>query len=614
MALQTKTISDTASKGHHKFILKVVENSTSTSGNTSSVTFTFTLDNVASGYDWAYSNTVPVTWSVSIAGKSYSGNIMSYDGSGVKTLKSATISVPHNSDGSKSISYSFSVSTKVSASYLPGSASNSGSMTLTKIPRKATITSAPNFNDEANPTISYSNKAGSAVSGLKACIASSGGTILVAYRDISKTKTSYTFNLTTTERDALRDYLNNAKSGTVRFYVKTTIGDNNYTDYVSKTLSIINANPTFASSNISYKDTASAVTAITGNAAMIVQNKSNLQASCTAATAKKKATISKYEFWLSNNTKDIRSKTSAGSVDFGKINSTSNITLYIKATDSRGNSTTISKTVTCYPYYAPSLSITPYRSDSVGTKTDGGQYAWCDYKASFASVNGKNKVTIKLYTPPSTTTTTIVSDSTETSGTGKADLGADNGDNTYKVYAKITDSFGGSGTSSTYTLYGTQKILNIYRDGTGVAIGKKSSGSNLFECKWPAVFDGSISGTAGVNTSSDRRIKKNIKNTDLNIVHKLQPVEYQLIDDEAGRVHYGFIAQDIVKILTEAGIDPVQSGLIGTVPNKDFEQLTLSYTEFIPLLVNDNQRLQQELTDMRNELKELKQLILKGRD
>ena len=42
MALQSKTISDTGSKGHHKFSLKVTEESTSTSNNTSSVTFKFT--------------------------------------------------------------------------------------------------------------------------------------------------------------------------------------------------------------------------------------------------------------------------------------------------------------------------------------------------------------------------------------------------------------------------------------------------------------------------------------------------------------------------------------------------------------------------------------------
>ena len=78
--------------------------------------------------------------------------------------------VPHNADGSKTVSMSMSWS----ANFSPSSGSASGSISLTNIPRKANITSATDFTDEENPTITYENKAGYSVSSLQACISLTG--------------------------------------------------------------------------------------------------------------------------------------------------------------------------------------------------------------------------------------------------------------------------------------------------------------------------------------------------------------------------------------------------------------------------------------------------------
>ena len=134
------SISSNGSNGHHKFTLNVVENSTSTANNTSSVGFSFVLSSLGGTYDWVYSATIPVTYSININGTKYSGNIMSYDGDSTVTIRSGTLTIPHNTDGSKSISFSFSVSS-LNVSYLPGSASASGTIALTNIPRYLSITS-----------------------------------------------------------------------------------------------------------------------------------------------------------------------------------------------------------------------------------------------------------------------------------------------------------------------------------------------------------------------------------------------------------------------------------------------------------------------------------------
>ena len=86
--------------------------------------------------------------------------------SGSATLAYVTVNVPHNANGSKKVNYSAKYATGISS----GTIRASGSKTLTTIPRQAKLSSAPDFNDEANPVIKYSNPAGGSVTSLQAGI------------------------------------------------------------------------------------------------------------------------------------------------------------------------------------------------------------------------------------------------------------------------------------------------------------------------------------------------------------------------------------------------------------------------------------------------------------
>jgi hypothetical protein len=117
------------------------------------------------------------------------------------------ITVNHNTDGSFPGRY---VEISGQSYHIKGSAG--GYLSAPKINRQANILTALNFNDEENPTITYENPAGNNVTSLKVCIASTDGQkIYVPYRDISKIGTSYTFNLTDTERKSLRQTINQKK-------------------------------------------------------------------------------------------------------------------------------------------------------------------------------------------------------------------------------------------------------------------------------------------------------------------------------------------------------------------------------------------------------------------
>lgn len=133
------SISANGSNGHHKFTLTVTENSTSTANNTSSVGFSFVISPVQTSWNWELWG-ANITFTVTINGTKYTGSIANYDGYSSVTLKSGSLTVDHNTDGSKSISYSFSVTDTSGQTYTCGNASASGSMALTTIPRYLSIT------------------------------------------------------------------------------------------------------------------------------------------------------------------------------------------------------------------------------------------------------------------------------------------------------------------------------------------------------------------------------------------------------------------------------------------------------------------------------------------
>lgn len=133
-------ISGNGSKGHHKFTLTVTENSTSVANNTSSVSFSFVLSPIQTSWNWEQWG-ANISYTVTINGTKYTGTIPNYDGYSSVTLKSGTLSVAHNTDGKKSISYSFSVTDTSGQTYTCGNASASGTLALTNIPRYLSITS-----------------------------------------------------------------------------------------------------------------------------------------------------------------------------------------------------------------------------------------------------------------------------------------------------------------------------------------------------------------------------------------------------------------------------------------------------------------------------------------
>lgn len=312
----------------------------------------------------------------------YSGGTYSNYSKGEHTIASGTLYIPHNGDGTKTFNIS-SFTGWLYSSYNYSASATSHS--LTSIPRQATLTSAPDFTDEQNPTITYSNPAGSAVTALDVCISLDGSKDDVVYRAVPTGGSSYTFNLTEAERNVLRKATISSNSRTVQFFLRTEIGNSVFYSTAKKTLTIVNATPTFAMDKVSYADENSAVVEITGNNQHIVQNQSSLTVTFDAATANKGANITEYTVSLNGETKKA---SASGSVSFGAVDSSQDVILTVTAKDSRGNTTSVSKNVTVLAWSLPVISASLERLNNYEDET----YLTVD--ASVSSVNGKNTMAV----------------------------------------------------------------------------------------------------------------------------------------------------------------------------------------------------------------------------
>ena len=136
MALQSKTISSQTTSNGYTLVLELTENSTSLTGNTSSVSWKLKLKSGAYNSFSSYS----IGWQVVLNGTQVS--YLARDGApklsltynSYLTLASGTETIKHNDDGRLSMSAKASID-MATVSYTPGPLSLSGTMDLTKINR-----------------------------------------------------------------------------------------------------------------------------------------------------------------------------------------------------------------------------------------------------------------------------------------------------------------------------------------------------------------------------------------------------------------------------------------------------------------------------------------------
>ena len=246
------------------------------------------------------------------------------------TIQTGEQIIKHTTDGSKSFSVSVEVAKMPYLSYSQAENSDdyysamTNTFTLDSFDRLPKLLTAPNFTDEENPVITYSNKLGDLIESLEACIANSTGTVVyVPYRSIVKTNDRYEFTLTIDERNALRA----AAGGStlpVRFYIRYTLDGQQNWLFLNRTMTLVDIIPEL---NPYVGDSNQHMISLTRNDQKIVLGYSDIYFEIRA-TAPSGATI------ISQSARCGGQSTTTNNGVFEKANS--NI-LEFSAKDSRGN-------------------------------------------------------------------------------------------------------------------------------------------------------------------------------------------------------------------------------------------------------------------------------------
>lgn len=251
------------------------------------------------------------------------------------TVGSATITIPHRSNGECQLHWQVKI-------WGPNGTSLEGELLyedegyeieLDKIIRTPSVISATDFNETQNPTMTYSNPMGSAATALQACIADTTGKVIyVPYRDIPKTGTSYTFQLTSTERQTLINAITSGTSVAVKFYVKLTIDGGDHRHWLQKTFSLTSALPTMSPAVVDMND---ATIDLTGDMTTLIKYYSTAACSSNA--------VSKYGATITSQKVVNGSQTKTNTNGVFAIYNVDSDTFTFSATDSRNN--TVSETI-----------------------------------------------------------------------------------------------------------------------------------------------------------------------------------------------------------------------------------------------------------------------------
>lgn len=465
------SISGNGSKGHHKFTLDVTEVSTDIAGNYSTMSYTFKISPVQSGWDWASMGS-KISYSGYIGDYYFSGTIPSYNGSSTITLSSGTFNHSHNADGTKSISLSFNVTDSANKSYTCGKASASGSMALTTIPRTSNVSaSTGNVTLGSTSLTLYTNRASSSFTHN-----------LYFYLDGVERKRITGVGDNTTLTPSLNDfapYITNGSSKTCTIYCNTYNGGT----YIGQSA----VNVTFnVPNNASTKPTTPTITIEEADTTMIakgwgiyLKTKSKLRIT-SSSTPQYSASISSY-------TINANGQTKTGSVvttDSLTTSGTNTITCVSK--DSRGfSSETTSQNISVVDYSNPSITtMVASRCDSDGNIKDDGTYLKYSFVGSVSPCDNHNtalyRLGYKLRSASTYTYITLANSGYTFSQINQILSGVTfAATSTYDIVFEVTDAFGTNRINA--VLETGHDIFNVNSDGNAIAFGKISERSNAIE-------------------------------------------------------------------------------------------------------------------------------------
>ena len=408
-------------------------------------------------------------------------------------IASGTHTIAHNADGSKS----FTASIEAAIFYSVVNVTCEDTWTLTTIARSSSITSTSDIILGNSCSVKWTPASSNFKYKIKFSLGDWNYTtdFITPNTTSAYTYTGYTISGTTTANNTtIYAQLPNTTSGTMTAMLYTYNSSGTQIGSASsKTFTVTipdNVTPTIGTITLDPVD----IKTVDGTSRnILVQGKNKITVSVSGCSAGTGSSIKSYTFSGPN----ISSTTTSTSITSSSvIYNTGTLTYTVTVTDTRGRTKSNTATITCYEYSAPYFeSFSAYKANSNGEANENGSYIKCNYSIGFSSANSTNNVTVKIMykknSSPSYSSVNSISNSKNTSGSSL--LSSIDKSSAYTVYAIITDNYSGSTPSTTINILGESRILNITKDGRGLAVGKMSEKTDadtngLFECAFDAKF------------------------------------------------------------------------------------------------------------------------------
>lgn len=385
-----------------------------------------------------------------------------------RTLGTATGDITHNSDGTKSVTFSgsFNPTAWNSGGGSAYTLTVTGSADLPTIPRSSSITSITGGTLGQTITVAISR-------------ASSSFTHNVYCKLGSRTQTLSSSATTSASATLDMNFANGITSGTTQtatMYVETYNGNTLIGTTTSNFTMTVPSSVVPTISSVTKSDTASLATTYGG----YVQGKSNLRIQ-TSASGAYSSSISSCTVKLKSGSSVLRTLTGTD-VTVSGISYTGTITIEVFVTDSRGrSSTTNSSTISVLAYSNPNITLfTAERLNDDSTVT-------LKWNASITALNNNNSKNFKIQYRQKGTTTWNDLTSTYTSAYTYSNNGyTTTKDDNYGWEFRLIawDNFvTSSNPSSKEAEVGTAfELMNFGSNGKSIGFGQVATGTNTFEC------------------------------------------------------------------------------------------------------------------------------------
>ena len=446
--------------------------SQSIANNTTTISWKMQL---VSGSSGRIDSSASKNWSVTVNGTKYSGtNTVGIAANTTKTLASGTTTIAHNSNGTKTFSYSFSQEFGITFSGTNiGTKSGSGSGTLNTIARKSSL-SASNGTLGTAQTLTVTRQSSDFTHTITYKCGSASGTIATKS---SSTNISFTPPLTLASQNTT------GTSVSIIFTITTYSGDTNV-GANTKTISCAIPSSVKPTVSLSVSDPLGYASKYGG----YIQGMSKFKVAVTASGSYS-STIKSYK-----TTADGKTYTAANFTT-DAISGSGTLTISVTVTDSRGRTATASTTATVLTYTAPKITaLSVFRSDANGNSNSSGAYLAVKFSSSITSLNSKNTASYVLQYKKSSAT--AYTSQTLTNYTGKHAvsnglfvLAADTA-SSYSIVLTATDAFGSVGKTATGS--SVKRLWSVLSGGLGMALGKIAEFEGVFEVGFVTRLTGGI--------------------------------------------------------------------------------------------------------------------------